>query len=264
MDQPPIPLGHDLSGKVAVITGSTAGLGYEIARYYMAAGANVVLNGRRQDVGKAAEARLTGEGHPGGAAFVAADVLDLDDCRRLFDEAETRFGGVDIFVHGAGVGISPRPFQQSEPEMFKPLVDGHLLTALQCCRLATPKIIARGGGSIITIASDAGKVATPGEAVIGALKAAVIMFSRGLALELSRHDIRVNCLTPSFVLDTPANQRLRASEFTRRLVEKADERARLGPARPGDIAALALFLASPMAERLTGQAISVNGGISAA
>ena len=253
-----------LTGKVAVITGSTAGIGVEIARQLLEQGACVVINGRDTDKGAAVEARLVAEFEAERVAFFAADARSPAECEALFSCAAERFGGIDSFVHCSGIGISPKPFQKAEISSFQPLIDGHLLSLLHACHFAVPHLVARGGGSIVTVASDAGKVATPGEAIIGAMKAAVIMFTRGLALELSRHSIRANCITPSFVINTPANDRMRAGEFTRKLVEKADAKARLGLTRPTDIADLALFLIGPGSQRLTGQAISVNGGISAA
>ena len=94
--------------------------------------------------------------------------------------------------------------------------------------------------------------------------AAIVMFSRTLAIEAKRSGVRVNCVTPSIVRDTPLYDRLMADDFAGRLFAKAERRAHLGVATPGDLAALVVYLASPAAARLTGQAISVNGGISAA
>jgi NAD(P)-dependent dehydrogenase (short-subunit alcohol dehydrogenase family) len=126
-------------------------------------------------------------------------------------------------------------------------------------------MMAQNGGSIITVASDAGKVATPGETVIGAGMAAIIQFTRGLAIEGKRNAVRANCLTPSLVEGTPLTDRLmEEGRFSAKLFSKARPLAHLGPTYPEDLAALAVFLASPAAAKLTGQAISVNGGISAA
>jgi NAD(P)-dependent dehydrogenase (short-subunit alcohol dehydrogenase family) len=119
-------------------------------------------------------------------------------------------------------------------------------------------------GSIICIASDAAKVATPGEVAIGAAMAAIVMFCRGLAIEAKRSGIRVNCLTPSVVRNTPFYDMLMADPFAGRLFAKAERLAMLGVAEPEDLGALVAFLASPAAARLTGQTISINGGISAA
>jgi len=122
----------------------------------------------------------------------------------------------------------------------------------------------QASGSIICVASDAAKVATPGEVAIGAAMAGIVMFCRGLAIEAKRSRIRVNCLTPSVVRGTPFYEQLMADPFSSRLFSKAERLASLGVVVPEDIAALVVFLAGPAASRLTGQTISVNGGISAA
>ncbi len=114
------------------------------------------------------------------------------------------------------------------------------------------------------MASDAGKIATPGEVVIGAGMAAIIMFTRALANEAKRHGIRANCLTPSIVRGTALYDKLMANPFAGKLFAKAEQLAALGVTEPEDLAQLALFLASPAAANITGQAISSNGGISMA
>ena len=123
---------------------------------------------------------------------------------------------------------------------------------------------AQGGGVILNTASDAAKVATPGETLAGAFLAGIAMFTRTLAVEGKRNGIRANCLTPSIVCDTPFYDRLMAGPFSGKLFAKAEQAARLGVVTPKDIAPLVVFLASPAAAKLTGQSISVNGGISAA
>jgi NAD(P)-dependent dehydrogenase (short-subunit alcohol dehydrogenase family) len=119
-------------------------------------------------------------------------------------------------------------------------------------------------GVIINIASDAAKSATPGETVLGGGMAAIVMFSRALAMEAKRDGIRVNVLTPSLIKGTPTGDRVMKEGFSQKLFAKAASMAQLGVCEPDDLAGLIVFLATPAAARLTGQAISVNGGISAA
>jgi NAD(P)-dependent dehydrogenase (short-subunit alcohol dehydrogenase family) len=138
------------------------------------------------------------------------------------------------------------------------------MTALYCCHAAYPVMQRQGGGVIVNFSADAAKVATPGEAIHGAVQAAVLMLSRTLAIEGARFGIRVNCITPSITKDTHSYGRMMGDPFSRKLFEKAEKRARLGVAAAKDIAPLVVFLAGPGATHLTGQAISVNGGISAA
>jgi len=182
----------------------------------------------------------------------------------LFTRVAEAFGRLDILVHCGGAQIKPDLFVNVDPATFQPQLDGHFTSMLHCCYHAVPMMRQAGGGAIITIASDAGKLATPGETVIGAAKAAAVMFTRTLAIEVSRFAIRANCITPSIVRDTISHQRAMSGELSRKVFEKAESRARLGVPTPADIAPLVVFLASPLSSRITGQAITVNGGISAA
>jgi len=124
-------------------------------------------------------------------------------------------------------------------------------------------MMAQRGGAIICLASDAAKIATPGETVIGAAMAAIVMFCRGMAYEAKRSGIRVNCLTPSIVQSTPLYGRLMEDEFSRKLFGRAETMASLGVVQPEDLAAMAVFLAGPEGAKITGQTISITGGISA-
>ena len=126
------------------------------------------------------------------------------------------------------------------------------------------QMLEKGGGAIVSFASDAAKVATPGEAVTGGALAANVMFCRTAGLELARHNIRVNAVTPSITRGTKTYDRVMAAGFSKKLFEKAERRARLGVAHAENVAPMAVFLASPLASHITGQVVSVNGGISAA
>ena len=121
----------------------------------------------------------------------------------------------------------------------------------------------RSKGAIINIASDAAKIPTPGESVIGAAMAGIVMFTRGLAIEGKRDGIRANVLTPSMTSGTDHFERVMADEFAGRMFAKARRLASLGIVSKEELAALVVFLASPSAAKITGQAISMTGGISA-
>jgi 3-oxoacyl-[acyl-carrier protein] reductase len=131
------------------------------------------------------------------------------------------------------------------------------------CHVAAPDIAASGGGSIVTLASDSGRVAAPNQTMVGASRAAIMMFSRSLSLEVAASGVRVNCISTSFVKDTPVYDQVMAGPAASR-ARTAERRAGLGLPGPDDIAALALFLCSDASRHLTGQVISVNGGVSAA
>jgi NAD(P)-dependent dehydrogenase (short-subunit alcohol dehydrogenase family) len=138
-----------------------------------------------------------------------------------------------------------------------------LAAQLLSCRAAQPHMRAANSGGIINIASDAAKIPTPGETVIGAAMAGIVMFTRALALERKRNGIRANVLTPSIVSGTDFYDRLMADPFAGKLFGKAQARAELGLVKMTDLAEVAVFLASPAASKITGQALSVTGGISA-
>ena len=141
---------------------------------------------------------------------------------------------------------------------------GQALAPMHMTRAVLPVMREQRGGAIINIASDAGKVATPGETVLGSAMAAIVMFSRTVAIEGKRDGVRVNAITPSLIMGTPTGERSLEGGFSAKLFTKALQQAHLGATVPDDLAGLIVFLASPAAARLTGQAISVNGGISAA
>jgi NAD(P)-dependent dehydrogenase (short-subunit alcohol dehydrogenase family) len=137
------------------------------------------------------------------------------------------------------------------------------LAPLMMNRIVLPWMRAQDGGAIINIASDAAKVPTPGETVLGAGMAAITLFSRTLAIEAKRYGVRVNTLTPSLVVGTPTGDLAQTAPFSARLFATVTTMAGLGLTVPDDLAELIVFLASPQAARITGQVISVNGGISA-
>lgn len=139
---------------------------------------------------------------------------------------------------------------------------GLVLPVMQMNRAVLP-YMQENGGTIVNVASDAAKVPTPGESVAGGAMAAITMFSRTLALEVKRHGIRVHAVTPSLIAGTPTADRLLADDFGAKIFGRIIEKAQLGVPDADDVAATILWLASPAAAKVTGQVISVNGGISA-
>ena len=202
------------------------------------------------------------EAAPGTRAeFVAADYTKEEDLEYLFARADA-LGGLDILIHTATGGGPPDLFMSIAPEDWQRTIEGKWVSLMRCCRRAVPGMIAKGGGAIVSVASDAAKLATPGESVIGGAFAAQAMFMKVLALELGRHKIRANVVTPSITRNTKTYDSVMAGEFSRKLFEKAESRARLGVPVPEDVAPLIVFLVSPLASHITGQVVSANGGIS--
>lgn len=252
-------------GKVALLTAATSGIGLATAKLLAQGGARAIyVNGRNGEAGQAAVAAIEAAGPGTRVHFLPGDLCDAKGVAAMGEQVLAQAGTIDVLVHAGGAEISPRPFVELDVEQYRPLIDGHFTSLLYACKVVAPAMMRQGRGSIVAIASDAGKIATPGESLIGSMKAAVIMYVRTLALELSRHGVRVNCITPSLVANTKAYDRVMASEFSRKIFEKAASRARLGVPDPSNIAPLAAFLASDWSSHTTGQAISVNGGISAA
>lgn len=253
---------HDMS---ALVTGGTGGIGFEIAAQLAEAGVpRVTINGRNDDRGQAALESLRARVPDCQFYFVQADPRAYDAASAMVSQAVKKMGALDLLVSSIPGHLSPQPFHLVPPDAFDEQIQSHFSSVINTCHAALPHLMARQGGTIINIASDAAKIATPGEALQGALKAAVVMFTRTLALEASRSGIRAHAITPSIVRNTSAYHRVMASDFSQRLFSKAEAKAKLGVAEPGDIAPLAVFLAGPGASKMTGQAISVNGGISAA
>lgn len=258
---------RELTDCTALITGSSAGIGLEIAAQLAEAGVpRIVLNGRDEARCAAAAEKLRARAPNADVRYAVGDTSVSGGAQAVADAALAAFGAVDILVNSVPgpKEHTPQPFQRTEYAELDAQVYAHMMSVVYACRAVMPAMIERKGGVIINIASDAGKIATPGEAIIGGSKAGVIMFTRGLALEQSREGIRANVITPSIVAGTEGYDRVMSQEFSRKLFQKAESRAKLGVVTPADIAPLAVFLASPAASKITGQAISVNGGISAA
>jgi len=246
----------DLAGRRALLVGGSSGLGLAAARAMQAAGATVTIAGRNPD-------RATEAARALGCHVVTGDAADPDQSARMVAEAASAMGGLDTLWSSAGGDPMPR-LQRDTPlaEVMGDLT-GTLAPVILPARAAFDHMAATGGGSLILVASDAGKIPTPGETAIGAAMAAIIQFARGLAVEGKRAGIRANILTPSIVRGTPLYDRLMGDAFAGKLFAKAESMASLGVAEPQDLADLAVFLAGPGARRITGQAISVTGGISA-
>jgi 3-oxoacyl-[acyl-carrier protein] reductase len=255
----------DIAGRTAIVTGGAGLIGFETAVQFACAGASVVLNGRDAARCEAAAKRLRQKVPGARAEVIAVDVSDFANCLDLVARSEVAFGRVDFLIHCA---LSPipglaGPFETTDPALYATLMQQEICAPMYLARAVLPAMRRAGGGVIVAFPSDAGNVAAPNQTMVGATRAAVMMFMRSLALEASADAIRCNCIAPTYV-DSPGLRQAMQSGAHAQRITKAVARAKLGLPTPHELAALALFLCSPAAMHITGQVISVNGGLHAA
>lgn len=254
-----------LEQHTALVFGGTAGIGLACVHAFAEAGASqIMLVGRNQARGEGAVAKLRDQWPHTVFDFVSADAGTADGAEAAVNECVARFGRVDILLSTAGGDPMPAIYHTIPIDAIQGMVNGSLMSAMLPARAVMPQMMKQNSGVILTMASDAGKIATPGEVAIGTAMAGVIMFSKALANEAKRSNIRVNCLTPSIVRNTPLYDVLMEDPFASKIFGKAEKMASLGVVEPEDLANMVTFLASPAAAKISGQAISVNGGISMA
>jgi 2-hydroxycyclohexanecarboxyl-CoA dehydrogenase len=259
------PLARALAQSNVLIVGGTAGVGLATAIQFALAGApGIALVGRNAERGQQACATVRLHVPHARVEYIAADANDAAQANHAAEKAKHLLGRIDVLVNSTVGPFTPRLLHQTPVEDIAPMLLGQMLAPLLMSRIVLPWMREQRGGLIVNIASDAGKLATPGETVIGAAMAGIMMFSRALAMEAKRDGVRVNVLTPSLIEGTLTYDRVTRDGFSAKLFEKAARMANLGVTQPEDLAHLIVFLARPEAVRITGQAISPNGGISAA
>lgn len=246
-----------------MVLGGTAGVGLETASQFASRGARVVVLGRNRERGLAAVESIR-ERTGAEARFIGVDASDPAEVVLAEEECRKQLGEIDVLVSTTGPSQPPRLLHLIPIEDIRARIEEIYLPPLHMMHAVLPGMRKQGRGSIVNIASDAAKVATPGETAIGAAMAAIVMFSKAAALEVKREGVRINLLTPSLIANTPGAALIDGEPFSARMFEKAAAMAHLGVAEPADLAAMALYLSSPAAARITGQAISINGGISVA
>jgi 3-oxoacyl-[acyl-carrier protein] reductase len=235
-----IPTYPDLAGKVAVVTGGSGGIGAAVCRLLAANGAKVVVNGRN-------EVKI-------GAA---TDVTDFAAIERMRKRVEEELGPVEVLAaFAASGGPPPGPTAQITEEEWQFAIDGNLTSTFLTLKSFLPAMIERRRGSIVTMASSAGRVLTPAPTAYAAAKAGVVMLSRQVASEVGEHGIRVNCLAPDSIL-TERIQRL-MSEDQQKQWAAMFPLGRMGA--PEDVALATLYLASESSSWLTGVTLDVAGG----
>jgi 3-oxoacyl-[acyl-carrier protein] reductase len=252
------PTQASLTGRTAVVTGAGAGIGKGIALGFAAFGARVAILELDAATARATAAEIERTG--GQALALPTDVRDGEAVERAVAAAVERFGGVDVLVNNVG-GTFRAAFLETREKGWDALVRANLKTVLHGTRAVASRMIARGrGGSIINIVSIEGERAAPFYAVYAACKAAVISFTRSMALELAPHAIRVNAIAPDLCLTEGLAQLAGEAERERHRFLVPLGRAGL----PEDIAGAAVFLASDLAAYVTGITLHVDGGTHAA
>lgn len=244
-----------LDGQVAVISGAGRGIGAAIAEALAEAGADVVIGARSEH--QLSETAATVAQHGRRAVSVAGDLSTRDGMATLVEEAQGAFGGIDIVVNNVG-GAMPAPFLDTSEAAFDAAMRFNVTSAFNLTQLAIPALRARGGGgSVVNITSTAGRFAIRGMAAYGTAKAALIHLTKELAQDLSP-SIRVNAVSPGAIATSALDIVLETPELHEAMVA-GTPLGRLGD--PADIAAAVLYLVSPAASYVTGEVLSVSGGI---
>ena len=249
-----------LADRVAVVTGSTRGIGRAVAQRLAEAGARVVVSSRKRDACEDVAAAIEAAHGPGRAIAIAANISSKDELRNLVEETTRRLGRIDILVCNAASNPYYGPMAGIEDAAFRKILENNVLSNHWLIQFAAPQMLSRRDGSIVIVSSIGG---LRGSEVLGAYcisKAADLQLARNLALEYGPQGVRVNCIAPGLI----------RTDFARALWENPEARARREAAtplrrigEPDEIAGAAVFLASRASSFMTGQTIVVDGGVTA-
>lgn len=246
----------DLTGKVAVITGSSRGIGRAIAEALADQGAKVVISSRKAEACAEAADAINAK-HPGAAIIVPANISSKEELQNLVDETRRQLGRIDVLVCNAASNPYYGPMGGISDEQFRKILDNNVIANHWLIQMAAPEMIERKDGSIIIVSSIGGLKGSP---VIGAYnisKAADFQLARNLAQEFGPHQVRVNCIAPGLIR-TDFARALWENPQTLKMVTAMTPMQRIG--EPEEIAGAAVFLASKASTFMTGQAIVVDGG----
>jgi len=249
----------NLKDKTAIVTGGARGIGRAIVERLAEAGADVVIGDFRLDEAEATAAEVARSSGRQIRA-VQADVTHLQQVQALRDAALKAFGKIDILINNAGWD-KLMPFLKTTPELWDKVIAVNYKGVIHTCYAVLPHMAERKQGSIVNISSDSARVGSLGEAIYSGSKAAVVAFSKTLAREHARDNIRVNVICPGLA-DTPLLSEIQQDSFGQKVLGSIVNYVPLKRlAQPNDIAPLVVFLASDAASYITGQVTSVNGGL---
>ncbi len=247
-----------LTGKIAIVTGAASGIGRGIATLFAQEGAHVVIADIDDERGHQTVADIGG---PTVARYIRADISDGAQVRALVDGTVALFGGVDILVNNAAI-VTFKKLVDTEEHEWDRVIATNLRGVYLCCRYAIPRMLHRGGGTIVNISSARALATTPLVSSYDASKGGILALTRSLALEHARDGIRVNCVLPGSI-DTPvfrANLRAEGDEEEGyRATADSIPLGRVG--QPSDIAYAVLYLVSDEASYVTGASFLIDGGL---
>jgi NAD(P)-dependent dehydrogenase (short-subunit alcohol dehydrogenase family) len=248
-----------MDGQVAIITGSSRGIGKQTALLMARLGAKVVVSSRKAEACEAVATQIREE--RGEAAVIACNVSRKPEVEALIAGTVGRFGRIDILVCNAAANPAFGPMSELSDEAFDKIMATNVKANLWLCNLVIPGMAERGGGAVVIVSSIAGLRASPMIGAYGLSKAADFALARTLAVEWSGRNIRINCVAPGLI----------RTDFARALWEDPERLAKRNAAtplrrigEPDEIAAVAAFLAAPAASFITGQTIVADGGVTIA
>ncbi len=252
-----VPRLFDLSAKVAIVTGSSRGIGLAIAAALAAHGAKVVISSRKQDACDEVAHAINAEHGDGTAIAVAANISDKEALQNLVDRTREAFGRIDVLICNAASNPYYGPMAGISDEQFRKIFDNNVLSNHWLISMVAPEMLERKSGSIVIVSSIGGLTSST---VIGAYnvsKAADFQLARNLAAEFGPSQVRVNCIAPGLV-KTDFARALWENPDTLKAVTRTTPLRRIG--EPHEIAGAAVFLASPASTFMTGQTMIVDGG----
>jgi len=252
-----VPRLFDLSAKVAIVTGSSRGIGLAIAAALAAHGAKVVISSRKQDACDEVAHAINAEHGDGTAIAVAANISDKEALQNLVDRTREAFGRIDVLICNAASNPYYGPMAGISDEQFRKIFDNNVLSNHWLISMVAPEMLERKSGSIVIVSSIGGLTSST---VIGAYnvsKAADFQLARNLAAEFGPSQVRVNCIAPGLVKTDFARAHWENPD-TLKAVTRTTPLRRIG--EPHEIAGAAVFLASPASTFMTGQTMIVDGG----
>lgn len=246
----------DLSGKVAIVTGASRGIGQSIAEYFAAHGAKVVLVSRKQESLEDVAKHIADQG--GEAIAIAAHTGNKDTLHALVDKTLEHYGRIDILVNNAATNPHFGPVLDAEDSMWQKTLEVNVMGNVWLCQKVVPIMRAQGGGKIINIASIVGLNPGHFQGVYSATKAALISLTKTLAMELGADNIQVNAIAPGLI-QTKFAQVIWDNEAVLKMIEQKTPAGRIG--QPEEIASMALWLASSASDFSTGSTYVIDGGV---